>query len=185
MKQSFAALRFIEDANIADNVYWYLCEFPIKAGERVLAPVGAHNRLQCARVERTLTAEENGAPYDVRLIKKVAAKYGVCERNFGGYTCRDLGGRRYDAKRYTRFGEVYYCEEVPSEEQLSALHALGIAVLHTREDALSAVARANAPVLICGAGAADTAKKLFALVCGAEDAGLTPEEITLLKNKLI
>lgn len=185
MKQSFAALRFIEDGNIAENVYWYLCEFAVEAGERVLAPVGAHNRLQCARVERTLTAEKENAPYDVRLIKKVAAKYGVCERNFGGYVCRDVGGRRYDTKRYTRFGEVFYGEATPSGEQLSALHASGIAVVHAGEDALGALARANAPVLICGAGTTDTAKKLFAVVCGVSGEGLTPEEITLLKNKLI
>lgn len=186
MKRTFAALRFIEDENIADNVYWYLCEFPVEAGERVLAPVGAHNRLQCARVERTLAAEEESAPYDVRFIKKVAAKYGVCERSFEGYICRELGGRRYDAKRYTRFGAVLYCETLPNETQLSALYASGVTVLRSGEDTLfSELARTDGCALICGAGAADTAKKVFEIVRGAGEAELTLADAALLKNKLI
>ena len=73
----FAALRFTEDENIRDRVYWYRCPFGTRAGERVLAPVGSHDRLQCARVERVLLAEEGDAPYDPALLKDVAAPLGA------------------------------------------------------------------------------------------------------------
>lgn len=107
-KRTFAALRFSEDANIAHNVYWYLSEFSVKAGEQVLAPVGAHNRLQCARVERVLVAGEKDAPYDLRLLKSVEAKLGARKLVAGDAVCFELGGVRYDEKHYTRFRRVLY-----------------------------------------------------------------------------
>ncbi len=104
----FAALRFTEDENIRDRVYWYRCAFEIKAGERVLAPVGSHSRLQCARVERVLLAEEKDAPYDPALLKDVAAPLGARSFLWEGRTCFELGGVRYDKKRFTRF-HVFAC----------------------------------------------------------------------------
>ena len=101
---TFAALRFTEDENIADRVYRYRADFAVKAGERVLAPVGSHDRLQCARVERVLEAKEEDAPYDVRLIKYVRAPLGARSFVWEGRTCLELGGVRYDGKRFTRFG---------------------------------------------------------------------------------
>lgn len=132
MKYDFAALRFTEDGNIADRVYWYLCDFPVKEGEGVLAPVGAHDRLQFARVERTLAADEAHAPYDVRLIKRVEAKYGArrlalsCAKN-----CRDLGGLRYDGKRFTRYG-AFLRSDFPvnaSEGDRAVLRDYGVTAL--------------------------------------------------------
>ncbi len=105
---TFAALRFTEDENIAGRVYWYCCPFEVKAGERVLAPVGSHDRLQCARVERVLMAEERDAPYNMALIKRVAAPFGARSFVWEGRTCTELGGVRYDSKRFTRF-HVFAC----------------------------------------------------------------------------
>lgn len=105
---TYAALRFTEDENIADRVYWYRCGFAVQAGERVLAPVGSHDRLQCARVERVLEAKEADAPYDPALLKDVAAPYGARTFLWEGRLCKELGGVRYDAKRFTRFG-VFAC----------------------------------------------------------------------------
>ena len=104
----FAALRFTEDENIRDRVYWYRCAFETKTGERVLAPVGSHDRLQCARVERVLFAEEGDAPYDPALLKDVAAPLGARSFLWEGRTCFELGGVRYDQKRFTRF-RVFAC----------------------------------------------------------------------------
>ena len=101
---TFAALRFSEDENIADRVYWYRADFSVKEGERVLAPVGSHDRLQCARVERVLEAREEDAPYDIRLIKRVAAHLGARSFLWEERPCLELGGVRYDSKRFTRFG---------------------------------------------------------------------------------
>ena len=67
----FAALRFPEDGNIADKTYWCACSFPVCVGERVLAPIGMRNRLQCAVVEEVRTCEGSKAPYDLSLIKWV------------------------------------------------------------------------------------------------------------------
>ena len=80
-------MRFIEDENISDRVYWYLSERTCSAGELVLAPVGARSRLQLARVERTLSCEVQDAPYDMRLIKRVEAAYGERRPVFGGMPC--------------------------------------------------------------------------------------------------
>lgn len=118
MKYDFAALRFAEDENIKDRVYWYLADFPVKEGEEVLAPVGVHDRLQKARVERTASADEKDAPYDLRLIKRVAAKFGARKLVLGGVELIEFGGVKYDAKHYTRFGHLLYAESVPTIEEL-------------------------------------------------------------------
>ena len=73
----YAALRFAEDKNIADRTYWYISGFPVRVGEQALAPVGPHDRLQRAVVERVVEADEKNAPYDARLLKRVAAKAGA------------------------------------------------------------------------------------------------------------
>ncbi len=132
MIYDFAALRFTEDENIADRVYWYLCDFPVKEGEGVLAPVGAHNRLQFARVERTLSCAEENAPYDLRLIKRVAAKYGARRLSLSSVkNCRDLGGVRCGGKRFTGYG-VFIRSDFPgsfSESDRTLLREYGVTVL--------------------------------------------------------
>lgn len=129
MTYDFAALRFTEDENIADRVYWYLCDFPVKEGEGVLAPVGAHNRLQFARVECTLSCAEEDAPYDLRLIKRVAAKYGARRISLSSVkNCRDLGGLRCGGKRFTGYG-VFIRSAFPenmTESDMSLLRDYGV-----------------------------------------------------------
>lgn len=132
MKRTFAALRFTEDENIADKTYWYACDFMAREGEQVLAPVGAHNRLQRAVIERICEAEERAAPYDIKLIKRVAAKYGArkfplnCVRN-----CRELGGVKIGEKRYSKFGAYLNCDfpAFMGEEDAELLTDYGVTAL--------------------------------------------------------
>ena len=86
---TFAALRFAEDGNLSDRTYWYRCDFALSPGERVLAPVGPHDRLQRAVVERVLEAGAENAPYDLRLIKSVAARDGARLLRAGGAVFQD------------------------------------------------------------------------------------------------
>ncbi len=132
MKRTFAALRFTEDENIADKTYWYACDFMAREGEQVLAPVGAHNRLQRAVIERICEAEERAAPYDIKLIKRVAAKYGArkfplnCVRN-----CCELGGVKIGEKRYSKFGAYLNCDfpAFMGEEDAELLTDYGVTAL--------------------------------------------------------
>lgn len=191
MKYLFAALRFFEDGNLSDRAYWYLCDFPVKAGEEVFAPVGMRNRLQKGRVERTVAAEEENAPYDVALCKHVAAKCGDRKREADGFLCYELGGVPYDEKRYTAFGRVLISEEKP--QTLSVLEKLGVKDridADDAEEALRALAGADGRALVCGKGARDVAAALYSLVRGgaeafAEEYRLSADEISALARKLL
>lgn len=110
---TFAALRFTEDENLIGRVYWYLAGFPVCAGEEVIAPVGPHERLQKGRVERVCLAEEDEAPYDVRLIKRVAAKYGERTVSFGKTEAEEFGGMRYDGRHFTAYHVLVRAETEP------------------------------------------------------------------------
>ena len=190
MKRLFAALRFVEDGNIADRVYWYLAEAPLKEGEFVFAPVGLNNRLQRARVEKLLSAEEENAPYDVRLLKRVAARCDGRKLTMDGICCYEFGGARYDEKRYTAFGRVLVSEEIP--QALAELRTYGVTeTLAPAEcgaaETVRGILRARGCVLVCGGGAAQTAKTLIAFLRGegSEIAEfLSAEECRLLKEKL-
>ena len=116
----FAALRFTEDENLMGRVYWYLIGFPAAQGEEVLAPVGVHDRLQKARVERVCTADKEDAPYEFSLLKSVTAKYGRTTRELGSVTACDFGGRRYDSRHYTAFVALY-ADTMPEEDALGGL----------------------------------------------------------------
>lgn len=139
---TFAALRFAEDGNLADRTYWYRSDLPLSVGERVLAPVGVHDRLQRAVVEHVLDAEEGNAPYDMRFIKRVAAKYGARRLTAGGAVFRELGGIRYDEKHYTRFGRVLVGAQLPPAAR-GRLGEYGVAALYcTEEDGRAEILRA-------------------------------------------
>lgn len=174
-KRTFAALRFIEDGNIAGNVYWYLCAIPVKAGEQVLAPVGAHNRLQCARVERVLVTEEKDAPYDLRLVKSVEAKLGARRLTAGRVVCFELGGVRYDEKRYTRFRRVLYTEasKAAADEARELLGEYGVTRILPAEKGCEAEIlgelRGGGCVLLTGADARTSAEAILAAVRGEGD----------------
>lgn len=189
MKYDFALLRFAEDKNISDRGYWYLSGFPVAAGERVLAPVGMHDRLQCAVVERSLSAAAEDAPYDVRLIKRIAAKYGARRIAAGETELVEFGGIRYDEKHFTRFRKIVFCEALPSD--LSAIFAYGVTKtlqMSADDPALyEEIARANGCVLLVGEEGKRAAKRLVFFVRGQDDLsalGIPEETARLLEEKL-
>jgi len=107
VEYTFAAVEFSADENLYGRSYWYVCDFAVEEGEEVLAPVGPHSKLQRALVVRTMKADEASAPYDLRLVKKIAARYGDREIVLSGFSCFELGGIRYDEKHYTRFRKIF------------------------------------------------------------------------------
>jgi len=183
----FAALRFIEDENISDRVYWYLSERTCSAGELVLAPVGARSRLQLARVERTLSCEAQDAPYDMRLIKRVEAAYGERRPVFGGMPCTEFGGLKYDGKRYTRFRRILVAEDCPpySQETERELRAYGAEtfICADGQDGQERLARAEGCALFYGAQAKQKAKAVLSAVRG-EPCGISEDTAELFRNKL-
>lgn len=184
MKRTFTALRFIEDENISDRTYWYECGFAVEAGALVLAPVGTHDRLQCARVERVTEADEKNAPYDVRLIKRVEAECGARKLVVGRMTCFELGGLKYDTKRYTRFRRVLFSEfsEDLNEEEKTDLRDYGVTRIMDMPASMEEIARAKGCVLVKGKGAKHTAEALLAAVRGEEK--LPVETVKYLQEKL-
>lgn len=165
---TFAALRFTEDENLADRTYWYACPSECREGDCVLAPVGAHNRLQAARIERILTVDEAHAPYDVRLIKRVEAKCGARKLTAGRLSCYELGGVKYDGKRYTFFHRVVCSpfEGELSEEERAILIGYGVRrFLPVRageeEGVLSRIVEMQVCTLVYGGGAENVARRLL------------------------
>ena len=74
-KMLFAALEFPNDINVAGRLFWYGCrDQSIAEGDWVLAPLGRHNRLQKAIVQKTLWATEEEAPFPIHIIKYVKCR---------------------------------------------------------------------------------------------------------------
>lgn len=122
----FCALRFIADENLCDRLYWYLSGFPVRTGDRVLAPVGPNDRLQLAVVERTEEADEENAPYPLSLVKRTAAPFGARRLSLpSGGEFLELGGVRYDDRHYTRFKVFLSRPEPPSAEEKGSLFGYG------------------------------------------------------------
>ncbi len=170
MKRLFCALRFTEDENLAGRTYWYVCDFPAEEGESVLAPVGSRNGLQRAVVERIKLCEERDAPYDMRLIKRVEARAGERLLTADGVRCVELGGVKYDAKRYTRFRRVLVSEQIP--QRTEELKAYGVArILAADGDVFAALLGGEGCALVCGAGAKQTGETLLRAARG-EQTGL-------------
>lgn len=180
---TYAALRFAEDANIADRAYWYRCPFPVKEGDRVFAPVGSHDRLQRAVVERVTAGDEAHAPYDVRFLKTVAAKCGAYRRLADGVVLYETGGIPYDGKHFTRFGRVLFggCDgtvrgmtPVRADSTEKALRA----ALSAEERMLFVGERAHtaAACLVLLAGASEAEIRARLVLCGC-DGGLFAERV--------
>lgn len=71
-KLCFIAINFPDDPNVAGRLYWYLCDYEgAVVGDRVLAPLGRHDRLQKGVVHKVVYAYEYEAPYPLYLIKTV------------------------------------------------------------------------------------------------------------------
>ncbi len=180
MKYGFAALRFTEDKNLKDRVYWYLCELPLVLGERVLAPVGPHDRLQAARVERLLSADEKDAPYDMRLIKRVAAKYGARKLLIGEKELLEFGGVRYDEKRYTPFGKLLLSKEPFSEGENYGMKAIDLSGAPLYEE----IARSADCILLFGEEGERAFRALYAFLRGEGELPVREETARLIKEKL-
>lgn len=171
MKDTFAALSFPADVNLAGRIYWYRLDFVAAEGEKVLAPIGPHDRLQCATVEKILLADEEDAPYDLRLIKRVAARYGDRRAGHEGKIL-EFGGVRYDEKHYTPFRRLFLAREEPAEEDTEAL---GITLRYTGGECpafYEAFARERGAVLVTGGEGEKIFKSLYAFLRGDGDARL-------------
>ncbi len=145
----FVALRFTEDENLRGRVYWYLSAFPAEEGTRVFAPVGPHDRIQLARVEKTLLADEDHAPYDVSLIKHALAREGDRTCMLHATPCREFGGVRYDDRHYTRFRRILLSEEEPADtEEFTSF----VAPMSEDEEIYREIARGHGCLLVGGEG---------------------------------
>lgn len=191
MEHRFAALRFWEDKNISDKIYWYLCDLPVKEGERVLAPVGAHNRLQAAVIEKLISAEEEEAPYDLRLIKSTAAVLGARKLQGDGVLCLELGGMKYDSKHYTRFSVVLLSHQAPG--RMEELKTYGVKKIFSPQDSFEEVygqmARLCGCALLTGNGGAKIFQELEQLARGDVrpilSSGVSLETVRLLQEKIL
>ncbi len=165
----FCALRFTEDANLSSRVYWYLTDLPLAEGDLVLAPVGVHDKLQRARVERT--AKENAPPYDPALCKRVAARAGARGFCVNGVRFFDVGGVRYDDRHYVRFGRAIFSDEEAelSEELLSYGVKSAVSAEGDPLDVLEEIARAEGCILVRGKGAFGAAEELLRVLRGGGD----------------
>ncbi len=183
--QLFAALRFFEDERIADKLYWYTSDFNLREGEEVLAPVGTHDRLQLASVERVLQADREHAPYDTRFIKKVEARYGERRLVAGDCICFELGGLKYDGKRYTRYRRILFSSRIPCEEEVKQLRAYGVSEIFkgSAEELAEGGALAKTYVLLAGEQARAAASTLLACVRG-EETNLSERARNALLEKL-
>ena len=192
MKLDFAALRFTEDVNIADRVYWYLTDFPLNDGEEVLAPVGPRDRLQKARVERTLLAEGESAPYDPALIKRIVARHGDTKVELGGVPCEEFGGFRYDDRHYTRPQRILLAEKIPDDRELSKYGIMTAfdAPMSEDETIYREIGRGHG-ILLCGGEGRVICRILFLLLRGRKESedflyalGLGEREIEQIKKRL-
>ncbi len=191
LQYEFAALRFPEDGNLRDRLYWYLADLPVREGDEVLAPVGPHDRLQRGVVERTVRAKEEEAPYDVRLIKRITARYGARKLLFAGHAEAfwEFGGARYDDRHYTRLGRILYTDTMSECAGMvadSACMTLFEAPMSEDEAIYRTLASGHAALLVGGEGR-EIVRLLLSLLKGEEGAadrlraiGLSDREIAAL-----
>lgn len=185
MKYEFAALRFNDDENLRDNLYWYVCPFSVSVGEKVLAPVGMHDRLQCAETVRTLCAEEKDAPYDVRLIKQVQAKYGARKLVIGGYELLEFGGVRYDDRHYTPFGRLLLAQYRPGNMfEICGYGVTKLLEMRENEELYEEIADSLGGVLLVGEEGKAAFARLYR-VCRGQESGLSQELSEKLREKLL
>lgn len=191
MKRLFAALRFVNDENLSDKVYWYLCDLSVKEGDRVLAPVGIHDRLQEGIVEKLLNVGRENAPYDLRLIKRVTARLGERKLFADGILCAELGGVKYDRKHYTRFFVALYAESAPGTD--GQLRAYGVTKIFpdtgSAAEIYEELVKTRGCVLLTGKCGAEVFRGLLALAHGDENAvrssGADRETVRRLQEKIL
>lgn len=189
MKYDFAALRFYNDQNIRDRLYWYASDFPLTVGENVLAPLGMHGRLQAAVVEKVISADREHAPYDVDFIKRVICRVGERRIVADGVECLEFGGVKYDEKHYTPFGRVLLAKDKPKQTEELKLYGVENVLSCEGNDALyEEIASVKGCVLLYGERGRTVFEALLALVKGRAEpllsAGVDERTILRLKEKL-
>lgn len=189
MKYDFAALRFFNDKNVCDRTYWYLSDFPLSVGDKVLAPLGMRGKLQAAVVEKIVCSDREHAPYDVDLAKRIACRVGERRLFADGVECLELGGVRYDEKHYTPFGRVLLAKDEPERTEELKLYGVEKTLPCEGNDVpYEEIASAKGCVLLCGARGRTAFEALLALARGDAEpllaAGADGRTILRLKEKL-
>ena len=68
----FVWVNFPNDPKVFDRKYWYLCPFDgASPGDRVIAPLGRHNRTQEGVICEVRITEDYNAPFPLYLIKTI------------------------------------------------------------------------------------------------------------------
>ncbi len=187
MKFHFVLLRFENDPNLSDKTYWYVSEMQLKEGDKVLAPVGIHDRLQAATVVKTQECEPQNAPYDVHTVKTVMSRLGMRTLEIDSVSLLEFGGERYDEKHYTPFGRILYAEEKPQFSEGFRFYGIRIFLPEEEKDPLRVIAETNGGVLLYGKRGEEVFEALLNLLKGNEEPlaeGIDEETLTRLKEKL-
>lgn len=67
----FVAVEFVDDPNVVGNVYWYRCvDKTAKVGEKIIAPLGRHNREQVGVIRIVQYSTGKYSPFPFDYIKK-------------------------------------------------------------------------------------------------------------------
>ncbi len=68
----FVAIEFTNDPNVAGWTYWYYCPFKdAVVGDKVVAPLGRHNREQTGVIRKIKFTHDGAAPFPIQNIKSV------------------------------------------------------------------------------------------------------------------
>ena len=68
----FVAVEYPDDPNVKGYNFWYFCPIDgAEEGDKVIAPLGRHNRLQEGVIRSVKYTEEENAPYPMHSIKKI------------------------------------------------------------------------------------------------------------------
>lgn len=68
----FVWVEFPDDPNVAGMKYWYVCDIDgAEVGDRVIAPLGRHNRTQEGVIREVRITEDYNAPFPLYLIKSI------------------------------------------------------------------------------------------------------------------
>lgn len=68
----FAGVEFPDDPNVRGYNFWYLCPFDGAAeGDKVLAPLGRHDRLQEGVIRQVKYESEENSPFPMHSIKRI------------------------------------------------------------------------------------------------------------------
>lgn len=68
----FVSVEFVDDPNVVGYTYWYICNIEgVKVGDKVIAPLGHHNKLQEGLVREVRICDDSQAPFPIHLIKNI------------------------------------------------------------------------------------------------------------------